>query len=265
MLGERIRQTRLEQGLSQRQLCGKEITRNMLSQIESGKARPSMQTLTYLAQTLGKPVSFFLEETVTPAGEPRLQEARELYSRGEYRECLELLETVDREKAGEEERLLQLLATLELAKESIGEGRKFYAKSILEKLEQTAEGAVYYTPALERERLLLLYEAGAAPLTLVEQLPDDHREILLRAQAAVEQKDYIRCGQLVSALPKHTAQSRLLMGQALSGQGMYREAIPHLEQAEEQYPLPAAKALEICYRELEDYKKAYEYACKQKQ
>ena len=40
MLGQRIRQARQEAGLSQRQLCGETITRNMLSQIESGKARP---------------------------------------------------------------------------------------------------------------------------------------------------------------------------------------------------------------------------------
>ena len=33
-LGEKIRQARLEAGLSQRQLCGGEVTRNMLSQIE---------------------------------------------------------------------------------------------------------------------------------------------------------------------------------------------------------------------------------------
>ena len=62
MLGQRLKQARIEAGLSQRQLCGEEITRNMLSQIESGKAKPSMQTLTYLAQKLGKSVSWFLGE-----------------------------------------------------------------------------------------------------------------------------------------------------------------------------------------------------------
>lgn len=39
-LGERLRQARLEAGLSQRQLCGERITRNMLSQLESGAASP---------------------------------------------------------------------------------------------------------------------------------------------------------------------------------------------------------------------------------
>ena len=32
-LGEKLRQARMESGLSQRQLCGDEITRNMLSQM----------------------------------------------------------------------------------------------------------------------------------------------------------------------------------------------------------------------------------------
>ena len=61
-LGKRIRQARLEAGLSQRQLCGEQITRNMLSQIENGSARPSMDTLRYLAAQLGKPIGYFLEE-----------------------------------------------------------------------------------------------------------------------------------------------------------------------------------------------------------
>ncbi len=61
-LGEKIRKARQEAGLSQRQLCGEEITRNMLSLIENGAARPSVKTLRYLSQRLGKPLSYFLEE-----------------------------------------------------------------------------------------------------------------------------------------------------------------------------------------------------------
>ena len=55
-LGEKLRCARLEAGMTQRQLCGEMITRNMLSQIENGKATPSTKTLRYLAQMLGKPV-----------------------------------------------------------------------------------------------------------------------------------------------------------------------------------------------------------------
>ena len=64
-LGQRLKSARLEMGLSQRQLCGDVITRNMLSQIEHGTAHPSMETLRYLASRLGKPISYFLEENTT--------------------------------------------------------------------------------------------------------------------------------------------------------------------------------------------------------
>ena len=71
-LGEKLRQARMEAGLSQRQLCGGEITRNMLSLIENGSARPSMDTLKYLSHRLGKPVSFFLDDA-TVCGVRRLR------------------------------------------------------------------------------------------------------------------------------------------------------------------------------------------------
>ena len=54
-LGEKLRLARVEAGLSQRELCGDRITRNMLSQIENGLASPSVATLQYLAQG---PVSY---------------------------------------------------------------------------------------------------------------------------------------------------------------------------------------------------------------
>jgi len=60
-LGEKLKNARLEAGLSQRQLCGDTITRNMLSQIENGSAKPSYATLKILSSRLRKPVSYFLE------------------------------------------------------------------------------------------------------------------------------------------------------------------------------------------------------------
>ena len=77
-LGEKLLQARLEAGLSQRQLCADVITRNMLSLVEHGTARPSMDTLRYLAGKLGKPMSYFLEEdVVTSSNQPLMQQARE--------------------------------------------------------------------------------------------------------------------------------------------------------------------------------------------
>ena len=95
-LGEKLRQARIEAGLTQRQLCGEEITRNMLSLIENGSAKPSMGTLTYLAGRLGKPVSFFLDEAavVSPNREV-MESARRLYDAGEYAQGLLVLEAAE--------------------------------------------------------------------------------------------------------------------------------------------------------------------------
>ena len=48
-LGEKLRLARLEAGLSQRALCGDEITRNMLSRIENGAAREIVRVTGYMA------------------------------------------------------------------------------------------------------------------------------------------------------------------------------------------------------------------------
>lgn len=97
-LGEKILQVRKEAGLSQRQLCGEVITRNMLSQIEHGAAKPSMDTLKYLASRLGKPVSYFLEEdldTATLEATGKLRQAQNALAEGKHRYAAQLLERLE--------------------------------------------------------------------------------------------------------------------------------------------------------------------------
>ena len=73
-LSQKLKQARLDAGLSQKALCGDRITRNMLSQIENGSAHPSMNTLRYLAAQLGKPLSYFLEDDAVTSPNQELME-----------------------------------------------------------------------------------------------------------------------------------------------------------------------------------------------
>lgn len=61
-LGNKIKRARLEAGMTQAQLAGENITRNMLSLIENDNAEPSMKTIRYLADRLSLPVGYFLSE-----------------------------------------------------------------------------------------------------------------------------------------------------------------------------------------------------------
>lgn len=262
-LGEKLRQARLEAGLSQRQLCGDAITRNMLSLIEHGSARPSMDTLKLLAARLGKPVSYFLEEdALTSPNQETMEAARQLFDAGRFAQVLTALEkyrlpdpVYDREAV-----LLRVLTLLALAEQAIGEERYPYAKELLDRADIRS---AYCGEALKRRRLLLL---GQLPGQRVgTALPSLDEELLLRAGEALEDGSPVRARQLLDAA-EDRADTRwnLLRGRVHLEEGAFREAARCLHTAEAAYPRETAPLLERCYRELEDYKRAYEYACKQK-
>ena len=61
-LGEKIKSARIERHMTQKDVVGDYITRNMLSKIENGSATPSVKTLEYLADALGLPAGYFMSE-----------------------------------------------------------------------------------------------------------------------------------------------------------------------------------------------------------
>jgi len=61
-LGKKLKEARLAKKMTQSDVVGSFITRNMLSQIESGAAFPSIRTLEYLANTLEIPIHCLLPD-----------------------------------------------------------------------------------------------------------------------------------------------------------------------------------------------------------
>ena len=262
-LGQRLKQARLDAGLSQRQLCGDEITRNMLSQIENGSARPSMATLFYLASRLGKPVSFFLEENEASPNQSLLTAARDAYSSGDCAAAMEALEGFQiPDPIGEAEyHLLTVLCCLKLA-----QAQPAHAREFLEKVTESGKNTPYYTPELERSRLLLLAQAAPAERPVIAAcLPHDDRELLIRADVALRSGDCRRCAALLDAAYDQTGTSWLILrGDAAMTAGDLPFAVQCYQQAEASTPTEVYSRLEQCFLKLEDYKMAYHYACKQR-
>ena len=242
-LGEKLKAARLEAGLSQRQLCGDTVTRNMLSQIESGKARPSMDTLLVLANRLGKPISWFLEES-TP-----LDRAVSAFEGCRYKEALSALEDC---AADGHVQLLRKLCLLELGRQALESDRLPYARELLEKAGKV-KGA-YAVPGLEGERRLLLAMAGG------EAAAGDDRLWLIQAETALDCGDTIHAESCLAAVENRDDRWQLLMGRCRVAAGDHAGALAYLRKAE-RFP-QALPLLELCSRELGDYKAAYEYACK---
>ncbi len=61
-IGKKIKKLRTDKLMTQSELTGGEITRNMLSRIENGAALPSIGTIVYLASKLGVPAGYLLSE-----------------------------------------------------------------------------------------------------------------------------------------------------------------------------------------------------------
>lgn len=161
-LGEKIRRARLEAGLTQRALCGDIITRSMLSQIESGKARPSMGTLQYLARRLDLPVGYFLDENtaVSPNAE-RMTAARDAYAARDHRRVLEILAAYEQPDGlfDQEYKYLMALSSLAWSKALLEQAEPTQGVALLEQMDRTS---IYYREDMERQRHQLLslgYEA----------------------------------------------------------------------------------------------------------
>lgn len=263
-LGRKILQAREAAGLSQRQLCGDVITRNMLSRIEHGTVRPSVSTLTYLAERLGKPISYFLdEESVTSPNVERMAAARNAFAAGDWAgavACMAEYEEEDETFDWEKELILSK-CHLAMAAQAIQQQRLPYALELLTKAEEAGAKTPYFGPELDRERRLLL-----AQVEDDVELPSNDRELLLRARKALAENNPTRAGNYLDAAEDQTAEEwNYLRGECHFAREEFEKAAACYRQAEDCFPKETARRLEVCYRNLEDYKMAYFYACKQRE
>ena len=260
-LGEKLLKARQEAGLSQRQLCGDVITRNMLSQIEHGTARPSMDTLRLLAARLGKPMSYFLEEDAVMSPNQALMEQARTTDPAEARLILKGFQHPDPVLEWEW-KCRSFLSGLAAAERALSEGKYLYARQLLEE----AAGFDHGIRSLERQWLLLLGKIpGTNLMEIAWALPSLDEELLLRAQAALAEKNADKVIGLLSAMEdREDPERNLLLGQARLLKKDYAAAADCLQKAEEKFPDICLPLLENCFRELGDFKRAYEYACRRR-
>lgn len=268
-MGQRIYQARTEAGMSQRQLAGEEITRNMLSALEHDGANPSIATLKYLSDRLNKPISFFLGEDAPQIPEyPLVEQARKAYDSGDFRTCLECLDEIQTvgEILGREVSLLTVRSLLELAEQEIEKNRMPHARILLSRAESAMEQCAYADDLMVR-RLRILQaccpEQESQLATLVQRIPNEDKVMMLRARAALTENRFTDAQRYLNGVEnRNTLEWNYQMGELLFRQKKYKEATEYYHRAEGDLPEECRQRLEICYRELEDYKMAYYYAKK---
>ncbi|MBR6044116.1 MAG: helix-turn-helix transcriptional regulator [Ruminococcus sp.] len=155
-LGRRIKEARLAKKLTQAEVVGDFITRNMLSQIESGAALPSVKTLQYLSKVLEVPMSQLMpeEENNTDSASDYIR-LRSSFEQGAYEQLANSPEITGFE---DELSAMRALAHLELARS--------YDYTDIVSLQQAADHAklasqfaekgIFSNEAVRSEALLLL-------------------------------------------------------------------------------------------------------------
>ena len=144
--GARVRELRLKRGMTQKDLAGERITRNMLSLIESGNASPSVGTLLWLAERLDVPVGYFFSDAEQEGRYLKLSvigRLKEAYRDGDAALCTEICEKLPPSSIDDEVAHILAEAHYLLAREQASGFRIRSANRELDEAERYAAETVY--------------------------------------------------------------------------------------------------------------------------
>ena len=166
-LGMRIKEARIAKKMTQSQVVGDFITRNMLSQIENGNAMPSISTLEYLAEVLDLPELLNLSD---PTGEETeetahvldvaamITSAKQAAKSGNW-QFITAMETTYPEELEDEFQALLAKAFLALAKEE--QKDRTLTATYLSKSIYYAGRGLYANATVKAEAVMLLQQAAS--------------------------------------------------------------------------------------------------------
>lgn len=178
-IGKKVKKLRVARGMTQAEICGDYITRNMLSRIENGAALPSLPTLLYLADKLSIDVGFLLSENADFLSMKKaavMDTLRLHIKKEEYTQAYALYKTEFMDACDDELAFLMAHCSLFEAKRMFRFGNMRSALKELEVTEAFLNKTAYPTSSLAGEILFLraIIENPAAPL-LALSTEDYHR------------------------------------------------------------------------------------------
>jgi transcriptional regulator with XRE-family HTH domain len=278
-IGEKIRRLRQHRKMTQSELAGDQITRNMLSCIENGAALPSLPTVWYLAEQLGVPAGFLLAEGDDDRIWRKMNEITDIkrvFQRGDPRICLALCRGCA-EEADDEIFMIMAQCSLLIAKEELDAGHLRLCCAALDEAVATSERSVYHTPAVKHTAALYFRFLRGLSNSLY---PESHLDVddcflgatqpfcrYILAREALEGGETHRVEQYLRDVAEDDPWGELLRAHKDTVNGEFEQAhtrLLRLLHAENVNSRPLVYYvfcdLEICCRETGDFRGAYEYS-----
>ena len=157
-LGKKIKEARIAKKLTQSEVVGNFITRNMLSQIESGNATPSVKTLGYLSYVLQIPFSQLIPNQQDDAL-AALETAKAFLREGAYEKVMEM-EAEYPALLKDEFAAIFSLACLSLSKNHVSSEVYMEAMHYAQKAVEFADQGIYSNAAIKSESIMVLANAA---------------------------------------------------------------------------------------------------------
>ncbi|MEE1357931.1 MAG: helix-turn-helix transcriptional regulator [Clostridia bacterium] len=288
-IGEKIRKLRKSKGLTQAQLAGNAITRNMLSLIENGSASPSIQTLEYLSDRLGVSAAYFFMRDyrdTDQALQKKRDEIKLLYQKKEYLLCIEAIDecyTSNLEEIPDEFLLIASESAMQLGKKYTLRGAFESGSMYLRKAYEYSQKCPYSTEWIDAN--IFVYEAIIENSDCPVQSLDKDYFLKIRRSTGYEMYNYLFAISLIDEKrsedaaqflkfnkmiePAHKEHINAKFMMLTENKDIKRQALETLcamIKKAPSYPLDAVtrylilKDIEFCARALEDFAMAYKYA-----
>lgn len=270
-IGKKIRALRVKEKMTQADLAGEEITRNMLSRIETGAVLPSLPTLLYLAERLKTPAGYFLQEESDLffyKKERCMPLLKGQFRRGNYTEVLRVWRR-DLGQTDDEIAFLLAVSCVNCAYTALYEGALSTASSHLSDALTFAAQTAYPIDAIMAKAELIRTVVTNVQSPRFEL---DEKKYLAAADTAVFADLY---HYLTEKSENYTFHNPLyeahLNARKRMKEGRYQDAITQLEALENQKAAAGMSAfllfriysdLEHCQKELRDFESAYRYSGK---
>ena len=278
-IGQKIRELRVAKLMTQAELAGNHITRNMLSCIENGSAQPSLSTILYIAARLNVPAGFLLAEEgdeIVYRKMSGFENIKSAYVAKDLRGCRSLCLSTCPEPDDE---ICLLLAECNagIAEEEFWDGRLHSACRFFDEALEYAERSMYQTAHIEAKARVFFRYMRRLSATLYSDVLDEEREILLSDASPFA--EYVTVMEAMDDGKTEVAERflentdensfftdhvriRLMMERAdfEEAKALLLQLLDAVEPLNKISLYTVLCELEVCCRETEDFKGAYNHA-----
>lgn len=275
-IGEKIKMLRTSKLMTQSELAGNEITRNMLSRIENGAAQPSLDTLRYLAARLNVSPGFLLADANDERMYMKHNEITAIktaYLSGDYRICRDIC-LKSESHTDDEIQLILAECTQGIAIEEFCSGNLRNACEYFDLALEACAGTIYNTNHVSAISAMYFKYMQRISATLSSNYIDENE---ISTYAAMYEPFCIYASSLFSIDEGADTDTNGLDSDSIYGlhvsaevymkKGEYKQAhdcLCRILFGEVTVPQPMLYFvfcdLEICCKEIEDFRGAYEFS-----